>query len=169
MIKNNFASESSHFAFAKRVDLSMMPPENENLFSLFFENRSWKKWNFEIDLYTIEGSKPVQAEASNHSSVVNNNTSYISEDKDDVFENIGNEEVDKTEYHNIMVATDDSIRLEYLFQNLLDHGFQMLAVGETGTGKTQSLKKFLSLSLMRGGWEQGEMVLSATSTPSSVR
>lgn len=64
-----------------------------------------------------------------------------------------------------MIATDESIKLAYLFDKLVAHGFPMLLVGETGTGKTQAIKKFLNISLAKGGWEQGEMVLSATTTP----
>ena len=54
---------------------------------------------------------------------------------------------------------------------VVGHQVPMLIVGDTGTGKTRSIKKLISLLLNRKnndgkyGWESGEMVLSATSTP----
>jgi Cdc6-like AAA superfamily ATPase len=54
---------------------------------------------------------------------------------------------------------------------VVGHQFPMLIVGDTGTGKTRSIKKLISLLLNKKntdgkyGWESGEMVLSATSTP----
>lgn len=47
----------------------------------------------------------------------------------------------------------------------------MLVVGDTGTGKTRAIKKLMSQLIGKRaidgkyGWESGEMVLSATSTP----
>ena len=47
----------------------------------------------------------------------------------------------------------------------------MLVVGDTGTGKTRAIKKLMSKLIGKRaidgkyGWESGEMVLSATSTP----
>jgi ABC-type Na+ transport system ATPase subunit NatA len=38
-------------------------------------------------------------------------------------------------------------------------------LGETGTGKTQVIKKFTSILMLdKSKWEIGEMVLSATTT-----
>lgn len=50
----------------------------------------------------------------------------------------------------------------------------MIVVGNTGTGKTRAIKKLISLLVKRQtndgkyGWESGEMVLSATSTPQQI-
>ena len=51
----------------------------------------------------------------------------------------------------------------------------MLIVGDTGTGKTRAIKKLISQLLGKitsegkYGWENGEMVLSATSTPQQIQ
>jgi len=50
-----------------------------------------------------------------------------------------------------------------------------LIVGGTGTGKTRAIKKLISYFLDKvkhngkHGWECGEMVLSATSTPHQIQ
>lgn len=55
------------------------------------------------------------------------------------------------------------------------HQFPMLVVGDTGTGKTRVIKKLISQLLGKQqadgkfGWESGEMVLSATSTPQQIQ
>ena len=54
---------------------------------------------------------------------------------------------------------------------IISHKFPVLVVGDTGTGKTRAIKKLISLLMNKEtvdgkyGWESGEMVLSATSTP----
>ena len=77
----------------------------------------------------------------------------------------------KVEYQNIMIATEDSIQQQYIMELIVGHQFPMLIVGDTGTGKTRAIKKLISQLLGKitsegkYGWENGEMVLSATSTP----
>lgn len=57
---------------------------------------------------------------------------------------------------------------------IVGHQFPMLIVGDTGTGKTRAIKKLISQLLAKVssdgkyGWESGEMVLSATSTPQQI-
>ena len=75
---------------------------------------------------------------------------------------------DKAEFHNIMIATEDTIKTDFLLETLVSHSFNTLLVGDTGTGKTASIKKFTSSLMVNGGWESGEMVLSATATPMQI-
>ena len=70
-----------------------------------------------------------------------------------------------------MVATEDTIQQQFIMETIVGHQFPVLIVGDTGTGKTRAVKKLISLLLAKQnsdgkyGWESGEMVLSATSTP----
>ena len=79
--------------------------------------------------------------------------------------------MDVVEYQNIMIATEDSIQQQFVMETVVGHQFPMLIVGGTGTGKTRAIKKLVSQLMARAavegkyGWESGEMVLSATSTP----
>ena len=88
---------------------------------------------------------------------------------------LGDEFKDKVEFQNIMVATEDTIQQQYLMELVVGHQYPMLVVGDTGTGKTRAIKKLISLLLKKQtsegkyGWESGEMVLSATSTPSQIQ
>jgi len=41
-----------------------------------------------------------------------------------------------------MVPTEDTIRYSYLLNALAQHSFPVLFIGETGTGKTATVKKF---------------------------
>lgn len=74
-----------------------------------------------------------------------------------------------------MVATEDSIQQQYLMEVIVGHQYPMLIVGDTGTGKTRAIKKLISQLLTKisndgkFGWESGEMVLSATSTPMQIQ
>ena len=60
-------------------------------------------------------------------------------------------------------------------ETIVGHQFPMLIVGDTGTGKTRAIKKLISqlvgkiTSDGKYGWENGEMVLSATSTPQQIQ
>ena len=63
-----------------------------------------------------------------------------------------------------MVPTEDTIRYSYLLNALAQHSFPVLFIGETGTGKTATVKKFQNQTLSKDEWEIGQMVLSATST-----
>ena len=43
-----------------------------------------------------------------------------------------------------MVATGDSIQQQYIMETVVRHQFPLLVVGDTGTGKTQVVKKLIS-------------------------
>lgn len=67
-----------------------------------------------------------------------------------------------------MIATEDTIRNAYILYMLVHHSFPILVVGDTGTGKTSSIKKLMGIQQKEGTWEHGEMVLSATETPKNI-
>lgn len=46
-------------------------------------------------------------------------------------------------YSSIVVPTIDTIRHDSLMTNLVEHGFHVLATGDTGTGKSVSVKNLL--------------------------
>jgi type IV secretory pathway ATPase VirB11/archaellum biosynthesis ATPase len=62
-----------------------------------------------------------------------------------------------------VIPTEDTIRYTYLLKSLTHHSFSAIFVGETGTGKTSTMKKFVN-SLPGEAWESGQMVFSATVT-----
>lgn len=79
------------------------------------------------------------------------------------------EDIHKIEFQNLNIVTEDSIKQMYILEKLVGHQFPILLLGETGTGKTQVIKKFISkLILNKSKWEIGEMVLSATTTAMQV-
>ncbi len=51
--------------------------------------------------------------------------------------------MEKLEINNILIPTEDTIRYTYLLKALTYHSFPVILVGETGTGKTSTIKKFL--------------------------
>ena len=57
------------FEFKKRVDMTLFPKANCNLFSIFFHTQDilWHKWDYEIDKYDILGDKekPVALKVEN--------------------------------------------------------------------------------------------------------
>lgn len=67
-----------------------------------------------------------------------------------------------------MIVTPETLKVKFFLENLIQHSYSVLLLGETGTGKTSVIKKMLQqISLHK--WETGEMVLSATSTAKSVQ
>ena len=66
-----------------------------------------------------------------------------------------------------MIATEDTVKTHFLLETLVQHSYNVLLVGDTGTGKTVAIKKFNSslINKENSRWEGGEMVLSATATP----
>lgn len=154
--------------------MDLFPKTTSNLFSIFFEPGMllWHKWDYEIDQYDIMGDKEKPIEVK-----INEPKDDDSNGEDSAASVGGNmifdEEFDssKVEFQNIMIATEDSIQQQWLMELVVGHQYPMLIVGNTGTGKTRAIKKLISRLLSKisndgkYGWESGEMVLSATSTP----
>ena len=77
------------------------------------------------------------------------------------------DDTNKIEFQNLNIVTEESLKQMYLLDLLVKHQFPILLIGETGTGKTQVIKKFTSrLMQNKSQWEIGDMVLSATTTAS---
>lgn len=158
------------------------PKPNCNLFSVFFHPQDllWHKWDYEIHKYDIRGDKAIDEEQKKR------DESKMTEDcdKSEIEETpiMGKEVVemdediatDKVEFHNIFVANEDSIQNLFIMECLVSHGFPVLLVGETGTGKTRITKKLVGKlaakeALMgKYGFESGEIVLSATATAQQI-
>lgn len=179
LIDKSFKDEkATHFEFKARIDTSNFPtpPKGRNLFNIFYkvEDRSWLLWDYDIHKYDILGDKmpdkPVTRAPKNESDDEGALSPRSGEDLplDDEF-------INKIEFQNIMVATEDSIQNQYMMEMIVGHAFPILIVGGTGTGKTRIAKKLMTglvsknKDLGKYGWESGEMVLSATSTPSQVQ
>jgi dynein heavy chain len=78
------------------------------------------------------------------------------------------DEEPEVEYHQIMIATGDSIANSHLLDLLMRHEFPMMLVGGTGVGKTRQIKKYIGGLVNSGEWESGEMVLSATESAENL-
>ena len=180
-----FQPSTCQFEFKKRIDMQIFPRNNCNLFSIFFHSKNflWHKWDYEIEKYDILGDKEVLSEATK---VFDGSKTFEEDDSAEKGAEMSqksgggmielNEEfTNKVEFQNIMIATEDSIQQQYIMEMVVGHQVPMLIVGDTGTGKTRSIKKLISLLLNRKnndgkyGWESGEMVLSATSTPQQIQ
>jgi len=80
------------------------------------------------------------------------------------------EDINKIEYSMLNIVTEDTLKHMYLLEQLVCHNFPIMLMGETGTGKTQVIKKFLSrIQTDKGMWEIGEMVMSATTSANQVQ
>lgn len=55
-----------------------------------------------------------------------------------------------------------------MLHQLIHHSFPVVFLGETGTGKTSTIKKHLA-NLSRDEWEQAQIVFSATTTAVQVQ
>jgi dynein heavy chain, axonemal len=131
----------------------------------------WFNWDHDIDKYDITGVREDEKK----------NKNKLEEDTDGANplspKSMGSgqlgfsdgENADDIEFQNIMIATEDSIKNSYLLEKLIGHSFPILMIGETGTGKTQGIKKFIGRLLDQGNWESGEIVLSATTTALQVQ
>merc|ERR1712242_578470 len=91
------------------------------------------------------------------------------EPKDRLSNAEGDEFQDRVEFHNIVIATEETIKTTFLLDMLINHSFNTLLVGDTGTGKTVAIKKLSQTLITKGAWEGGEMVLSATTTPMQIQ
>ena len=54
------------------------------------------------------------------------------------------EDFNTIEYSQLNIVTEETLKQMYLLDSLVCHNFPILLMGETGTGKTQVIKKFLS-------------------------
>ena len=79
-----------------------------------------------------------------------------------------NKEEPEIEFSSILIPTEDTIRYSYILHTLANHQFPVLFIGETGTGKTSAIKKYINDTLLKDAWEVGQMVLSATATAFQV-
>lgn len=175
MIKKIFSSPDSRFVFRKRIDQSQFPTLNANLFSMFYnaQDRCWYKWDYQIDKYNIKGDKE-SGDPAELMNATKNSDSLIEENdpnepKDGMANAEGDEFQDRVEFHNIVIATEETIKTTFLLDMLINHSFNTLLVGDTGTGKTVAIKKLSQTLITKGAWEGGEMVLSATTTPMQIQ
>ena len=175
MIKKVFSSSDNRFAFRKRIDQSQFPTLNANLFSVFYngQDRCWYKWDYQIDKYNIKGDKD-SGDPAELMNVTKNSDSLVEENdpsgaKDDGGHAGDDEFADRVEFHNIVIATEETIKTTFLLDTLISHSHNTLLVGDTGTGKTVAIKKLSQTLITKGAWEGGEMVLSATTTPMQIQ
>jgi len=76
-IQKVFSPSNNTFDFKKRIDMSLFPKSNHNLFTVFFESRHmiWYTWDYEIDKYDILGDKEIEIEPYKHADGSNENES----------------------------------------------------------------------------------------------
>ena len=171
MIKKIF----SRFALRKRIDQSQFPAFNANLFSMFYnaQDRCWYKWDYQIDKYNIKGDKETGDPAEQMNQTKNSDSLIEDNDpadgKDGMAGDGAEEFADRVEFHNIVIATEETIKTTFLLDTLINHSYNTLLVGDTGTGKTVAIKKLSQTLITKGAWEGGEMVLSATTTPMQIQ
>ena len=173
-IKKVFSPAGSSFAFKKRIDQSQFPTHSANLFALFYhsKDRCWYRWDYQLDKYDIRGDRATgenEADVSKHSDSDYDLGPAEGSPRSGSAMGDADEFKDRVEFHNIMIATEDSVQTHFLLETLVSHSFNTLLVGDTGTGKTAAIKKFNSSLITAGGWEGGEMVLSATATPVQIQ
>lgn len=69
LIDQVFGVTNCQLEFKKRLDMTLFPKSNCNLFSIFFHTKDvlWHKWDYEIDKYDILGDKekPVELKIEN--------------------------------------------------------------------------------------------------------
>jgi hypothetical protein len=145
-MKKVFDDTATHFEFIARVDTGLFPTNDRvNLFNVYYnvEGRAWESWDHDISKYDILGDK-----------IVKKPTAIKPKDDDDLEDElsprsgddqpIDEEFIERIEFHNIMVATADSIQSQYLMKMIIGHAFPMLIVGSTGTGKTRIIQKMIN-------------------------
>jgi hypothetical protein len=170
----NLHDENSQLEFRKKLDFSYIPDAKKNLFNQFYHAKSqrWGLWVEDIERYSITGDKEKteeekKAEAA-AAAAAQGSADDLSDSNSDIDEKIKVEEEPEIEYHQIMIATGDSIANGHLLDLLMRHEFPMMLVGGTGVGKTRQIKKYISLLVNSGEWESGEMVLSATESAENM-
>jgi len=163
LFEDFFINECHKVEWSKRIDMAFFPQPNVNLFGQFFSQKEmkWNRWDFEIENYNIVGIREEEKRSGGPQDTTEDIEATFEEEEEmkgsrDGFKVVDEGEYqDKIEFQNIMIAREDSVKNSFFLSKLLAHNFPVLMVGETGTGKTQSIKKFLNLSLSKRGWETG--------------
>ena len=109
------------------------------------EKQTWLRWDYDL-----------------HSFSLKNPTKKSDEEVDGHIETL-QEENTTIELSSVLIPTEDTLRYTFILKALTHHSFPVLFIGETGTSKTSTIKKYLS-ALKKEEWEQGQMVFSATAT-----
>jgi hypothetical protein len=121
--------DNCQFKFKKRINPSTFPPKT-NLFSLVYnlDLKAWMEWEYDIDRYDICGYRLRTKEHLNTDEASDGTPrAFIADDEEDI---------EAVEYQNLFIVTQDTLKQMYLLEKLVGHGFPVLMLGDTGTGKT---------------------------------
>lgn len=72
-------------------------------------------------------------------------------------------------FNDIIVSTVDTVRSEFIVKCLVEHGFHVLVTGETGTGKSVSLKGILTNELDQTAYSSIFVQFSAQTTENQTQ
>jgi len=69
---------------------------------------------------------------------------------------------------SIVVPTEETLRYRFLLSQLARRSVPVCLLGPTGSGKTSLVKEFMQTGLQPELWEQGSLVLSATTSAAAI-